>query len=664
MHHCESCGLELPDQTDFCGSCGHPLNTATARALTDISAGSLPATGEVVTDISTGLLPTSSPQDTSTEQIWADKTRIQETPNLPMSEDNEQEEEYSDALVDVAIPLMPANDVPMVQGTPSTGGVSMAQGTPSTGNVPMVQGTPSTGNPSTATQLHSAASPHTQPSHTTPLHTAAPPHAQPSHTAPPHTAAPPHTQNLPPSSSSHLPAQHARTSSSHLHHSPTEADAHEESSSKKKKHHRPQEKPPARPVQRRLSRKRAIVLILLLLIAIIIFAVLGGPLALASIFFGGPASSATVTIIPASSDLQNTYTISVVTGTPDASMNQVEGARLLSTTTSANTQTVKATGQGTIPGTQASGTLQVENHDPSNSLTLNAGTVFANQLSPPNIHMQLDQAVDLPPGGFTDVAAAHVVEVGTIGNLPGPCCGPGPNFQNQCDGISNCGPAHDIFNSAAFTGGTDPQTYSVVQQSDIDGAANALEQANAPDAQQVLQGQVQAHEQFIGTPQCKPNVTSDRPAGDKAASVTVTLTFTCTGEVYSQDAALSMAVQLLTNQSAADPGPQYVLAGNIATTVTNAALADAGQGTVALTINAEGVWVYQFGTAQKQALAKLMANKKKQDVQALLLQQQGVVRVAIHLVGGDGSLFPTDPHQIRIVVQNVPGVQAITASTT
>jgi hypothetical protein len=100
-------------------------------------------------------------------------------------------------------------------------------------------------------------------------------------------------------------------------------------------------------------------------------------------------------------------------------------------------------------------------------------------------------------------------------------------------------------------------------------------------------------------------VTSDHAAGDKATSVTVTVTFTCVGEVYSQDAALSMATQLLTNQSATDPGPRYGLVGNIATTVTNAALADAGQGTVALTINAEGVWVYQFSASQNQALRLL-----------------------------------------------------------
>jgi VCBS repeat-containing protein len=128
------------------------------------------------------------------------------------------------------------------------------------------------------------------------------------------------------------------------------------------------------------------------------------------------------------------------------------------------------------------------------------------------------------------------------------------------------------------------------------------------------------------------------------------------GEVYSQDAALSMATQLLTNQSFTNSGPEYLLTGNIVTTVTDTALADAGQGTVTLTINAEGVWVYHFSIAQKEALANLMANKKKEDVQALLLKQPGVGKVAIQLVGGDGTLFPTDSSQIKIAEQNVPGV--------
>jgi hypothetical protein len=192
-------------------------------------------------------------------------------------------------------------------------------------------------------------------------------------------------------------------------------------------------------------------------------------------------------------------------------------------------QTVKATGQGTTQGAQATGMLHVENHDTANPLSIKAGTILTNQASPA-IHMQIDQDVSLPPTGYTDVPA-HVVEVGTIGNLPGPCCGSGPEFQNQCDSSHDCGPQiWDIFNSTAFTGGADQQTYTVVQQSDIDNAANSLKASTNQSALADLNTQLLTNEHLVGSPQCTYNVTSDHAAGDKATTVTVTVVAMCTAK--------------------------------------------------------------------------------------------------------------------------------------
>jgi hypothetical protein len=535
------------------------------------------------------------------------------------------------------------------------GGVQSIGGTPSTGSVPMVQGTPP-GSDTTVAQEMLASHLHHSPAET---HTHAHIRKPVGNHSHPHTHTYTHTH-------SHA---HRKPRSKKQHSQPLETLFPESmqmaqgtllSSSRSQTTLIPtqpltitsQNRPPS--VQRLTKRKRASMLLLLLLILVGI--VLGGSLVFARIISGGPASSATVTITPASMDLKNAYTISVVTGTPDASQNQVGGARILSTATSSYVQTVNATGQGTIPGTQASGTLRVENHSLS-TITLNAGMVIPNQY-PLMIHMQLDQTVTLLPHGYVDYIPAHVVEVGTIGNLPGSCCGFGPDdFQNQCDSIHNCGPPDwDIFNDSAFTGGTDPQTYTAVQQSDINGAASTLEQANSPNAQQVLQPQVQANEQFIGTPQCKPKVTSDHVAGDQATSVTVTVSFTCTGEVYNPQPAQAMASQLLTTQASTNPGPGYTLVGNIAALVTGAAVSSVNQGTVMLTINAEGVWVYQFSSAQTQALAKAIAGKKKQDVQAFLLKQKGIAKVLINLTGGDGKTLPANADQIKIIVQSVQGI--------
>jgi hypothetical protein len=71
-----------------------------------------------------------------------------------------------------------------------------------------------------------------------------------------------------------------------------------------------------------------------------------------------------VTITPASKPVSGTFTLSAVTGTPDAAKQQVQ-ARMLSVTTSAETKTVNATGQEHVAGTHASGMVYIATEDPA-----------------------------------------------------------------------------------------------------------------------------------------------------------------------------------------------------------------------------------------------------------------------------------------------------------
>jgi hypothetical protein len=208
-----------------------------------------------------------------------------------------------------------------------------------------------------------------------------------------------------------------------------------------------------------------------------------------------------------------------------------------------------------------------------------------------------------------------------------------------------------VQNNTSFTGGQDAQTYTSVQQSDIDNAANTLESANKPDPMQLLQEQIQPNEQWVGTPQCTPNVTSDHNAGDQATQVTVSVTFTCIGEVYDHTGAVTLATNALMQQAATDPGSGYALVGQIKTMVTNATVGD--QKTVTLMVSAEGVWAYQFSMDQEQAFARMIAGKTPQEAQQLLAGQTGVAKVSIQLSGG--QLLPKDPAKISIVMQTVQG---------
>ncbi len=372
------------------------------------------------------------------------------------------------------------------------------------------------------------------------------------------------------------------------------------------------------------------------------------------------ANGATITITPQSSDLKDTFTIPAVTGTPDTS-KEVQ-ARQVTATTQTYSQTVSATGQGTTPGKHAVGMVKISNSDPSNPVNFPAGKAFPNNGGCANysgIVLVLDVPVSLPAGNQTITGVrAHTQQVGIAANFPAMVTCGTPfsvaafNWNNGVD----CGGHYCvlIFSQSDFTGGTDPQTYTAVAQSDIDNAANNLISQHQPDAQQALQGQLQSGEQLVGTPQCTPKVSADHNAGDKANSVTVSVTFVCTGEAYDQAGAVTLAQTLLKNEAQSKLGAGFALVGQIKTGQPNAS--QDSQGNVTVTVSAEGIWAYQFSDTQKAQLAALVAGKTKQDATQLLSTQTGIAQVTITLPSSMGQTLPADPQKIMVVIQPVTGL--------
>jgi len=144
--------------------------------------------------------------------------------------------------------------------------------------------------------------------------------------------------------------------------------------------------------------------------------------------------------------------------------------------------------------------------------------------------------------------------------------------------------------------------------------------------------------------------------------VTVTVAVTCTGEVYDLQGTQSLAVGLLKIDASKSLSSGYALVGTIVTMVTKAQVIDT-KGTVSLLVTAEGVWVYQFTSARKSELAKLIAGKSEDATNALLSGQVGVKVVKFSISGGDGMTLPGDPRKIRLVLQSVPGLQVTATST-
>jgi hypothetical protein len=383
---------------------------------------------------------------------------------------------------------------------------------------------------------------------------------------------------------------------------------------------------------------------LLILSGVILLVLLGMGLFLSrpvlNLFF---PPTATVTIVPLSQQLQHTYPMMAVLGVPDPSKNQVD-ARALYANSQTQSQTVKASGQGHIAGQQAQGTLVFYNASTARQ-TVPAGTItFASN----GVAVVNDDTLTLPPldpaaGPSAITDSAHTVNVGSSQNMPAYAL----NNQLCCAGSVY------VSNTEPFFGGQDAQTFSYVQQSDIDAVSTALSVSLGRQAAMALQGQVRANERMVGAPRCMPQVRSNHQAGDRASSVSVDVVISCVGEVYDMQAVQVLASRDLTQDATTSPGPAYISVGAILTQVAKA-IPDS-QGNIALVVNAVGIWAYQFSDARRAHLAGLITNKESQDAQALLLRQAGVRRVTITLTGVGVTTLPGDTRHITVAVEAVQG---------
>jgi hypothetical protein len=249
-------------------------------------------------------------------------------------------------------------------------------------------------------------------------------------------------------------------------------------------------------------------------------------------------------------------------------------------------------------------------------------------------------AITIPVGSITVTGTA--VDEGVGGNIPafdifGSCCASGILVRN----------------TAAFSGGVNPQPNMVITQHDIDTATNNLIALVKPQAQSQLKGKVKANEDVVpNTLNCTAHDSADHKVGDIATKVTVTGTATCSEEVYDRDGAEKIAADALRAKAATNPGPGYAPVDNkIVTGVTQATVID-NKHTVSLIVHAEGVWVFQFSNAYKQQLANAIANKSKSDAMNFLLAQQGVSAVSISI--SSGNTLPS-ADEITIVIKAVAG---------
>ncbi len=380
---------------------------------------------------------------------------------------------------------------------------------------------------------------------------------------------------------------------------------------------------------RRTRRWLAILLVVLTLMLI-------AAIAIASNILPGAVTTATVTITPISHPLSDNFIITAVTGTPHPADRQVQ-ARILSATSVTGQSTV--TSSGNIPGAPATGQLFFLNTT-SSAITFSSVTLRGASGVPVSFNGPV-MVPAIPPSITVQGFAVDAGAAGNIGALDinGPCCG--------AKGIT--------VKNGAFSGGQNPQAHAVVEQTDIDAATNNLITMLKPGVLKDLRGQVRSNEAVVpNTLQCpsKSNLTRDHNAGAQAGSVTVSGTITCTEEVYDQQAALTMAANLLTAEALKDFGPNFALTGNIVKGVTQ--VTQGSGGNVNVEVSAAGVWVYNKFDIPK--LKKDIAGMSKQDAINFLLnplKQPGVGSVTIVIFNGNTTL--PDAAHITININSVPG---------
>lgn len=349
--------------------------------------------------------------------------------------------------------------------------------------------------------------------------------------------------------------------------------------------------------------------------------------------FGAPIT--TVTLTPRSQLVQQNLMLTAVLTSPDPARSQVS-TRLLTTTSPTRTATANAT--GSIAAKKATGTLVFINNTAS-TITIRTTTITGKS----GVSVSFNGPVTITATNPSTTVVAFAVNPGANGNIPqfdidGPCC---------FNGI--------VVKNTAFTGGQDAQPNSIIEQKDIDGAANGLIASLKPGTLASLQGMVRNSERVItGSQQCQPQTGADHQAGAVAKTVTVQVALACSEQVYDYGAARQIALRALQAQASSDLhlGAAYALDGQIVLTQLNASQPDA-HGSVTLTIQASGLWVYTFSQATLRQLAALIAGKSESAARALLLAQPGIAAVQFH--PSSTNALPINTGEIQLTLQRLPG---------
>ncbi len=351
-------------------------------------------------------------------------------------------------------------------------------------------------------------------------------------------------------------------------------------------------------------------------------------------------TTAQVSIRPSVKHVQNLFTLTVVTDHSNVVHHQIVGAYWLSATIK-QTSLQTSTGKGYSQGARASGIVALEDHAPAFSfVSETAGTTLTGSDGITIISDQNAIAFLGRPAYFR----AHVSSPGSYGNIPAHGF-----YLGVPHGLGN---SAVLYNTTPFTGGHDKGSYAFVQQNDIAAGEHTLTSTVKQSTLDALHAKMAASEQWVQTPRCTRRATSDGTIGEQVQNFHVTVTATCSGEVYDTQTIQAVATRELTIAASSELGVHYQLLGEIATTITGVQVLNKRQGILTVSLRAVGIWVYRFTNAEKQRLALMISGKRVEEAQTLLVQQSAIEQVTVTTMYSFWiwNTIPTDVKKISITI--------------
>jgi hypothetical protein len=376
------------------------------------------------------------------------------------------------------------------------------------------------------------------------------------------------------------------------------------------------------------------------------------------VHLGVPASGATLTLAPMSMHVQQTLEV-VVYAQPDQ-QGDILGRAITSTTT-AQTRTGRATGKVDHAATVASGEVVISNITLNGSDSEDVGASTLTSRSGVDIDLDAFTARQ----GATITVPAHADQAGSRGNI---------SANNINFSIVICAPYDFLCNSPvghafahnphAFTGGQNAFTQTVVQQSDINGLAQPLIDQLTPGAREQVSQQVAQHLQpgeraAMPAPQCTPTVKSTPPLNAAATTFSVSVTVTCYQLIYAQRDFLPGVIHAQGLQANSKYAEGYRLAGEMIAGAPVFSATDASRQTVTLQVKANSIWAYRADQGDQARMAEQIVGQTTDDAKALLLDTySGRIHDVIFALEGFGGKLPTDARAIRIITQSPEGLHA------